>query len=182
MNTVQPIRDKRKIEEFLNELKQWNEKYYILAYSGFYSGLRICDLLQLRVDQIRGKTHFYVKERKTGKTRRIKINPQLKHVLDEYIETKSDDQYLFRQRDKNEPMSRQYAHKILTDAARAVGIKDRISTHSLRKSFGYHMYQQTKDVALLQTIFGHAAPSITLRYIGITDDSIDVAMDNFSLV
>jgi len=182
MNTVQPIRDKQKIEEFLNELKQWNEKYFVLAYAGFYSGLRISDLLLLRVLDVKDRTHFYVKESKTGNTRRIKINAHLKDVLNSYIKGKDDDEYLFRQKHQNEPMSRQYAHRILSEAAERVGIEDKISTHSLRKSFGYHMYQQTKDVVLLQEIFGHSAPSVTLRYIGYSDDMIDIAMDNFKII
>lgn len=182
MNVVEPIRDIKKIEEFLVELKNWNDKYYVLAFSGFYSGLRISDLLELRVADVRDLDHFVVREQKTKNERRIKLNPQLKGVLNEYIEGKPDDDYLFRQRDFNKPMSRQYAHKMLSEAAKKVGIKDRISTHSLRKSFGYHMYKQTKDVYLLQEIFGHSAPSVTLRYIGYTADMIDVAMDNFQLV
>jgi len=51
----------------------------------------------------------------------------------------------------------------------------------LRKTFGYHFYQQTKDVALLQELFNHSSPSVTLRYIGINQDKIDQAYDNFSL-
>lgn len=182
MKDAQPIRDIAKIEEFLQELKDWNEKYYVLAFAGFYSGLRISDLLDLKVSTVKDSTHFIVKEKKTKKTRRIKISPNLRLVLNKYIEGKDDDEFLFRQRDANRPMSRQYARKIFSDAAKRVGIKDRISTHSLRKSFGYHMYQQKKDIALLQKIFGHSAPSVTLRYIGYEADVIDLAMDSFQLV
>lgn len=181
MNTVQPIRDKQKIEEFLKELKAWNHKYYILAYAGFYSGLRISDLLLLKVEDME-KTHFTVKETKTGNTRRIKINNHLRAELDKYIKDKPAGEYLFRQKHENKPMSRQYAHKVLSEAAKRVGIEDKISTHSLRKSFGYHMYQATKDVVLLQEIFGHSAPSVTLRYIGYNDDMIDIAIDNFKII
>jgi hypothetical protein len=52
----------------------------------------------------------------------------------------------------------------------------------MRKTFGYHFYQQTKDVALLQNIFNHSAPSITLRYIGINDDLLDKAIDDFEYI
>ncbi|WP_425389003.1 hypothetical protein [Domibacillus iocasae] len=51
----------------------------------------------------------------------------------------------------------------------------------MRKTFGYHFYQQTKDVAMLQQIFGHSAPSVTLRYIGINEDMMDQALQSFSL-
>ena len=48
----------------------------------------------------------------------------------------------------------------------------------MRKTFGYHYYKKTKDIALLQNIFNHSSSAITLRYIGITDDLLDKAYDN----
>ena len=72
------------------------------------------------------------------------------------------------------------AYRILNQAARQVGLSD-IGTHTLRKTFGYHFYQRTKDVALLQKVFNHSSPSITLRYIGIDQDVIDKAIEGFRL-
>ena len=59
---------------------------------------------------------------------------------------------------------------------------DSIGTHTLRKTFGYHFYQKYKDLALLQELFNHSAPSVTLRYIGINQDMIDDAMREFKLL
>ncbi|MBO8430908.1 site-specific integrase, partial [Spirochaetes bacterium] len=56
-----------------------------------------------------------------------------------------------------------------------------IGTHSMRKSFGYHHYKQFKDVAMLQMIFNHSSPQITLRYIGINQDQIDNSYRQFEL-
>lgn len=65
-------------------------------------------------------------------------------------------------------------------AAKEVGLTE-IGTHTLRKTFGYHFYQQYKDVAVLQQIFNHSSPAVTMRYIGITQDIIDEKVDNFTL-
>jgi site-specific recombinase XerD len=82
--------------------------------------------------------------------------------------------YLFAsQKGKIRPISRVHAWFVLNKAARAVGIEGRIGTHTLRKTFGYYAYKQGTDITLLQQLFNHAAPSITLRYIGITQDDID---------
>ena len=62
-----------------------------------------------------------------------------------------------------------------------MGVADPIGTHTLRKTFGYHAYQQGTDVTLLQKVFNHSAPSITLRYIGITQDDIDNVYLNLNL-
>ena len=56
-----------------------------------------------------------------------------------------------------------------------------IGTHTMRKTFGHWHYQQYKDVAILQEIFNHSSPSVTLRYIGINQDNIDKSYMNFSL-
>lgn len=92
------------------------------------------------------------------------------------------DEYLLASRTggKSKPISRVMAYNILNDVGRMVGI-DEIGTHTLRKTFGYHFYQKYKDVALLQELFNHSAPSVTLRYIGINQDQMDKGIDDFSL-
>lgn len=51
----------------------------------------------------------------------------------------------------------------------------------MRKTFGYHHYKKNRDVSSLQILFNHSAPSITLKYIGITGDEIDETMEDFLL-
>lgn len=52
--------------------------------------------------------------------------------------------------------------------------KTDIGTHTMRKTFGYHYYKRIKDIATLQQIFNHSVPSITKRYIGITQDELTI--------
>ena len=68
---------------------------------------------------------------------------------------------------------RQRAYWILNEAARSIGIKEKIGTHTLRKTFGYHAYKNGYDIEIIQKLFNHSSPSITLRYIGITQDNLD---------
>ena len=73
------------------------------------------------------------------------------------------------------------AYCILKTAAEEIGWQGHIGTHTLRKTFGYHHYKKFKDVAMLQKIFNHSSPVITLRYIGIDQDIIDRSYNNFVL-
>ena len=43
----------------------------------------------------------------------------------------------------------------------------RISSHTLRKTWGYCAYKSGVDIAFLQHFFDHSTPSKTLKYIGI---------------
>lgn len=209
MEIVRPITDTNKIKQIEQILKSNNLRNYIMFELGIYSGLRISDILKLKVKDVRDKTHFILRETKTGKHQTIKIHAKLKEELDQYILTMNDEDYLigsnkyksfFTKTKKvkdsngniaiekeimpntalNSPINRIQAWDILNKVAQQVGIRDQIGTHSLRKTYGYHHYKQFKDVATLQNIFNHSSPSITLRYIGITQEHIDEMMDNFS--
>ncbi|EPZ41144.1 tyrosine-type recombinase/integrase [Alicyclobacillus acidoterrestris] len=78
-------------------------------------------------------------------------------------------------------LKRPQACKIINDAARAVGTKENIGTHTLRKTFGYHAYQSGVSLAVLQKLFNHSAPSVTLSYIGITQNELDGVYLNLNL-
>jgi integrase len=145
---------------------------------GINTGLRISDLLKLTVGQV-SNSHIMIIEQKTGKKKRFPINRHLRELLDEYTIGMNDDDYLFPSR-KGGHIGRVQAYRVMNQAAAAVGLED-IGTHTLRKTFGYHHYQQNKDVAILQQIFNHSSPSITLRYIGINQDIIDRSLEDFCL-
>ena len=181
MEIVRPITDTNKIKQIEQILKSTNLRNYIMFELGIYSGLRISDILKLKVKDVRDKTHFILRETKTGKHQTIKIHAKLKYELDQYTIRMNDEEYLIQsQKGYNKPINRTQAWDILNKVAKQVGIKDQIGTHSLRKTYGYHHYKQFKDVATLQNIFNHSSPSITLRYIGITQEHIDEMMDCFS--
>lgn len=177
MNTVEPIRDIGKIWDIADYLGEQNERNRIMFLFGIYAGLRISDILKLQVRDVKDKSHVIIREQKTGKEKAFPINQELKPILNRYIKHKADYDYLFpsRMEGGKKPITRQQAYKILNDAAGKFGL-DRIGTHTLRKTFGYHFYQQTKDIATLKEIFNHSDISITFRYIGINQDIKDEKM------
>lgn len=183
MELVEPIRDKNKIEEIKAVLSKSGTRDLLLFVFGINSGLRISDILPLKKSDVVTGT-VTIKEKKTGKTKQFPLNSAIQEILKPYIETLSDDDFLFKSRQANGKcpyMTRQQAYNIINKAAKAVGINGKIGTHTLRKTFGYWFYQQSHDVALLQDILNHAAPSITLRYIGINQDIKNQAYLNFAL-
>ncbi|NNU94690.1 site-specific integrase [Geobacillus sp. NFOSA3] len=178
--TVQPIRSKEKIEEIKKLLKKESERDYFLFVMGINCGLRISDMLKLKVGDVRGKQYIKIKEGKTDKFKRFRINAALQKEINNYTEGMADEDYLFPSRKGDKPITRVQAYRILNKVAKKVGLEE-IGTHTLRKTFGYHFYKKTHDVAMLQEIFNHSSPSVTKRYIGISQDEIDQAIDDFSL-
>jgi len=180
MNYVQPIRDKDKIENMKRVLLEANQRDYILFLLGINTGMRISDMLRLRVRDALGD-FIVIKEQKTGKANRYFVPPHIKKDLHVYMQDMEYDDFLFQGRKGyNTPITRQRAYEVLQNAARVVGLRE-VGTHTMRKTFGYHLYKQTKDVVLLMQIFKHSDPSVTLRYIGINEDSKETALRRFRL-
>ena len=118
--------------------------------------------------------------KKTGKTKKFPLNDKLKRLIAEFVKNRRDREPLFKSH-WGRRYNRITAYYMIRKACEAVGIEAKIGTHSMRKTFGYHHYQQFKDVVILQKIFNHSSPQITLRYIGIEQDEIDFSYNNFVL-
>ncbi len=85
MQYVQPIRDKKKIEEIKAILKENGTRDLLLFSMGINTGLRISDLLNLKVIDVKGKSHVEIKEQKTGKLKRFPLLGNLQLLIDEYV-------------------------------------------------------------------------------------------------
>ena len=182
MKFVQPIRSKEKIEEIKSVLAENGTRDLLLFCMGINTGLRISDLLKLKVVDVKNKSHVEIKEQKTGKIKRFPIIGNLQVMIDDYVKNKPISDYLFKSRNGfNKPITRNMAYMIINNACRKCGIEDNIGTHTLRKTFGYHHYQSFHDVAILQYLLNHSSPSITLRYIGISQDNVEETLQQFEL-
>ena len=178
MATVEPIRrieDIRKVEKIL--AKQ-SKRDLLLFIVGTNSGLRISDILRLNIADVRDKTHIQIIEKKTGKFKKFPINDKLKPLLEDFIKGRRNSEPLFLSC-WGHRLDRVTAYYIIRNACEKAGIKDKIGTHSMRKTFGYHHYKKYKNIAILQKIFNHSSPQITIRYIGIEQDEIDESYKNF---
>ncbi len=180
MNVVQPIRDKQKLEAVKAWFAERSPRDNLLFLVGINTGLRISDILQLRVRDVEGQ-HLVLREKKTSKRRFIPISDELAHSFRQFCKGRRRSEFLFQSREGvNQPITTSMAYRLMRQAAAAVGLKH-IGTHTLRKTFGYHFYQQTRDPALLCEILGHSDPAITLRYIGINQDTMDEAIGKFRI-
>lgn len=179
MEFVQPIRDKKQIEGMKKVLKATNTRDYVLFVLGINTGLRISDLLRLKQTDVKDekgkiKSRIEIREKKTGKNQNFPINDTVAKALKEYLPSgPPEDTPLFPSRKGSGPITRQQAHHILNEAAQQVGIKERIGTHTLRKTFGYHARMAGYPIETLQKIFNHSSQKITLVYLGITQDDTD---------
>ncbi len=180
MESVEPIRSKAQIDAMKKILKHDSLRDYCLFVLGINSGLRVSDLLALHIEDVadeRGKPldRIVLREKKTGKAKDFPLSASAQKAIREYLDTRSIrlQDPLFTSRTNGYTLQRNAAYVIINRAARAVGITDRIGTHTLRKTFGYHAYMMGVDITRIQKLLNHSSPGVTMAYIGITKDELD---------
>lgn len=170
---VRPLRTMEEVKEMIEALGM-NKKglrNQMLFKLGISTGLRCSDLIKIKVSDVKGKTSFVLNEKKTDKTRTIYLNPVLADLMDYLAALPADEEYLFPN-DKGGHISVTQVYRILAKAGDLIG-NNSIGTHTMRKTFGYRYYQNTKDIAHLMEIFNHSSQGVTLRYIGVTEERIE---------
>lgn len=177
MNYTEPIRNKDLLGDIARYLKSNNKRDYVLFSLAVYSGLRITDILNLRVKDVKNRHEFVMIEKKTRKRKTLNINPNLQNIIKTFIKNRDDREYIISYRDNGEkPISRARAFQIIKNCGDKFNL--RISPHSLRKTFGYFHYKTNKDIIILQKIFNHSHTDVTFRYIGVNSETIKNSINN----
>ena len=165
---------------------------YTLFTLGILFGLRAGDLLSLRIHHVmlpdgRFKSHCDLIESKTRKFNNPAITPEIREIITNYLVTRTDDYtldsplFVSRNRDRKtglpKPITLAMLNHMLKDAAKACNVPGHISSHSLRKTFAYHMIKSNPDSDAakfaVQTMLNHADFKTTLTYCGITQEEVD---------
>jgi len=177
---VQPLRTQQEINDFLFCLRRNKnaERDVFLFLIGINSGLRMSDIVKLKKKDVISSKNPRIVEQKTGKTRILYLS-SLQELIQDYTKDLKPEDYLFPST-KGGHLEVNTIYQMFQKVA-ALLDRDDIGTHTLRKTFGYHYYKKTKDVATLMEIFGHSSEKITKRYIGINEDEISETLLNFRL-
>ncbi len=189
MKEVQPIRDTKKIDAMKAIMKgESNYRDLLLFVLGINTGLRISDILALKWSSfingggrlLKSGDQLNVVEIKTKKIKSFMINKSVAEALKLYHDSLggvSPEDPVFTSRKtvkgKLNPITRIAAWQMLNRYAHMVGLDDGIGTHTLRKTFGYHLYKKGVALEYIQKMLNHSSPAITLRYIGITQEQLN---------
>ena len=192
MRIVEPIRSESQIKMIRGNLyRQNNPRDFLLFVFGINSGLRIGDLLSLKLGDVKDrqgnlKDDLDIREQKTGKTRKVFFNKQIKEAINYYLK-KTDifdlDRYLFtnEKSKKNRPITRVRAYQLINKWCQDVGITYSVGGHSLRKSYGYHLRKQGVSIEQISSLLNHQNIKVTFRYIGISQDEDRAVIKGFGI-
>lgn len=181
MNFVEPLKKRNLIDKMKQYLKERNYRDYILFLIGINTGLRISDLLNLRVKDVLNQDYIHVKHKKTKKYKKYIITDEMAKEIMPYLNNKHRDDYLFRARYKTTPIGRVQAYKILKKACKACEINIDIGTQSLRKTHGYFIHKTTEDIKDVMFALGQKNEMSAMSYIGKSQDRIDCIVRSLKL-
>lgn len=184
MNTVEPIRDVKKIIAIKNNLKkEKNPRNYLLFVLGINSALRISDLLKLKVKDVLNnhgniKENIYIRQKKTGKEVKPKINKAIREALEFYFERigiVDSESYLFSStKNNNKPIDRIQCWRLIQKWCEDVSLEtQKNGTHTLRKTWGFHARKNGVSLDLIMSKLGQNSTNATKRYIGITQKEVN---------
>jgi len=165
-------------------------KYCLLVSIGVFTGLRISDLLKLKFSDFENSDILNIQEQKTSKTRRIKVNPDLKLLIDRIkvkMEVKDSNQLIFINRYGTKTIGSSWINVRLKQIFKKYGIDidGNVSTHMFRKTLGNRVLRlnnySNESVILLMELFSHSSPAITRRYLGLREREILDVYDSLRL-
>lgn len=195
MNTVEPIRSRKKIAQIKNLLRGEKRFRDLLLFTvGINSALRVSDLLKLQIGDFLDETgankeRFWLREEKRNKRHEVIINDSIQEAIEEYraayptLEADPDNFVFFstRTNDYTKHITRQQAWHVVTGICKAVGLRGNYGTHTLRKTWGYHARMSGVELSLIMHKLNHNDLSYTKRYLGITDDELEAVVRRLNL-
>ena len=165
-------------------------KFYLLISVGVFTGLRVSDLLQLKFNQFIGTEFLNIIEKKTKKDRRIKINSDLKDIVERIklkMNVADDDQFIFLNKYGTKPIDKSYVNVKLKELFKKydINLEGNVSSHLFRKTLGNRALKlnnySNESIILLMELFNHSSPITTKRYLGVRNWEIESIYDSLKL-
>ena len=189
MKLTEPIRDKNQVAQLIMYyFNKGQMRNYLLITLCLHTALRISDVLSLKLCDVydfqkrRIRQSITITEKKTGKSKSIALHKNIITALNAYFTSEvpeifkmsvKQDMPLIRNKNTNKALSRVQAYRIIRAAAEDIGLPQRVSCHSLRKTFGYHAWKDGISPVVIMEIFNHSSLKITQRYLGINQEDKD---------
>jgi site-specific recombinase XerD len=149
------------VAQFLQRL---NYKHELVCRVGLATGLRISDILRLTINQVKIEKPT-IKEKKTGKSKRIYIPKKLREELKQFHARTSHNEYIFYSESESGHISRQAVWKDFKKASENLHIKGNIAPHSTRKSYACKLLMKGKNYTYIKDKLNHSNITDTLLYV-----------------
>lgn len=152
-----------------------------LVEMAYASGLRVSELLALKVEAVRRDPAYLIVRGKGGKERLAPLNTAAREAIKTWLDARDaarkpntpDSAWLFPSHGKSGHLTPRRFAQLLDQAAVTAGIEpSRVSPHVLRHAFATHLLEGGADLRVVQTLLGHADISTTQIYTHVATDRL----------
>ncbi|MCF7910770.1 tyrosine-type recombinase/integrase [Candidatus Pacearchaeota archaeon] len=162
---------KEEVKQILNSIT--NEKSKLMISMMYACGLRVSELLNIKLDDLNFSEKVGIAKQAKGKKDRIFNIPKfLEEDLKKYVQNqkKINQEFLFT--GKNGKLSSRNLQKIVKHYSKKADIKKDIHCHTLRHSFATHLLENNVDIRKIQELLGHSDLSTTQIYTHISTEEL----------
>ena len=147
-----------------------NLKHRALLSTAYATGVRLSELVHLRVSDIDGSRRLVrVEQGKGRKDRYVMLSSKLRTILREYWIAYRPGGWLFPGQDPTRPLSLTSVQKLLQKTRLKAGITKPVTCHGLRHGFATHLLEGGTDVRTVQVLLGHRSLSTTQKYLHVAN-------------
>ncbi len=152
-----------------------NRKHKAILFTAYSAGLRVSEVVQLKLSHVDSdRMQLFIERAKGKKDRVVNLSPVLLDVLRGYVKAyrPRPQVYLFEGLLPGQPYSDTSAQRVFQQARHQAGIKKEVSFHSLRHSFATHMLEKGVDIRYIKDILGHFNIKTTERYLHVRKEQL----------
>jgi len=150
-----------------------NLKHQAIVMTAYATGLRVSEVLSLRVSDIDSQRMMIrVQQGKGRKDRYVMLSPHLLALLRAYWKMARPQGWLFPGRPPSRPMSRERIHQVCMKASVAAGLTKRVHVRALRHSFATHLLEAGANIRVIQILLGHRSLRTTAIYTTVSRETV----------
>lgn len=164
------VLSQKEIQSLLAQIK--NKKHYLIIATAYGAGLRVSEVLALKVADIDfNKKQLWIRNGKGGKDRMTLLPSTLENTLQQLATLKNKTDYIFES-ERGGKLSTRTAQIVFERARDAAGINQNATFHSLRHSFATHLLENGTDIRIIQTLLGHNSIQTTQIYTQVAQTTL----------
>ena len=149
-------------------------KYRAILMTAYAAGLRVSEVVSLRVDDIDSRQMLIrIRQAKGQKDRYVMLSPRLLAILREYWRAARPTQFLFPGNAPDRPITPRTVQRACRDAQEAAGLGKRVRVHTLRHSFATHLLEAGTNIRVIQILLGHRSLRTTAVYTHVSTAALE---------
>jgi integrase/recombinase XerD len=165
--------NEEELRKLFNALR--NKKHKAMLFTAYSAGLRVSEIVNLKISNIdSGRMQILIERAKGKKDRYVNLSPVLLDILRKYMAMYKPRPrvYLFESEQTGEAYPARTVQQIFSNAKNSAGIRKEVGIHSLRHSFATHLLDKGTDIRYIKELLGHFDIKTTERYLHVSKRSL----------